>query len=201
MLFGNVNAKQQIYQEGHRMEKTNEILKGYDSQIDRMGGKFGTAEQAARIKKVILEKLPEEKLMYLTTISPTGWPETSVVHFVSDNDTDNNPIFYVFTQPQFKKVENIPNNPRSAISIFHMPKKGAGKPWVFQFSALAELLEYDPDKEAAAALMKKKQGIAGEFMTKKLQAQPCIRINPVLGTWSMPEGFGKPNSTPIDFTK
>ena len=168
------------------MEKTNEMLKGYDSQIDKMGGTFATPEQTTQIKKLILEKLHEEELLYLTTISPTGW---------------DNPIFYVFTQPQFKKVENIPNNPRTAISIFHMPKKRIGRPWVFQFSGLAELVGDEPDREQAVALMKKKQGRASEFMTRQLQTQPCIRIDPVLGTWSMPQGFGKPNSTPIDYTK
>ncbi len=183
------------------MVKNSEILKGYDSQIDKMGGEFGTPEQTAHIKKVILEKLPEEELLYLTTISPTGWPETSIVHFVSGGDNENNPFFYVFTQPQFKKVENISNNPRAAISICHMPKKGAGKPWVFQVNALAGLVEDGPDKEAAVAMMKKKLGMAGELMAKKLKNQPCIRIDPVLGTWSMPEGFGKTNSMPIDFTK
>ena len=183
------------------MEKTNEMLKGYDSQIDKMGGTFATPEQTTQIKKLILEKLHEEELLYLTTISRTGWPETSIVHFVSDSDDRDNPIFYVFTQPQFKKVENIPNNPRTAISIFHMPKKRIGRPWVFQFSGLAELVGDEPDREQAVALMKKKQGRASEFMTRQLQTQPCIRIDPVLGTWSMPQGFGKPNSTPIDYTK
>ena len=67
------------------MEKNNEILKGYNSQIDKWGGDFGTPEQTMQLKKMILEKLQEEEMLYLSTISPAGWPETAVVHFTLDS--------------------------------------------------------------------------------------------------------------------
>ncbi|MFC6714651.1 TIGR03667 family PPOX class F420-dependent oxidoreductase [Branchiibius cervicis] len=103
------------------------------------------------IPEPIAQRLADEQIIWLTTVSATGGPVSTPVWFLWQNDR-----FLIFSQPGTGKLKHIAANPRVALNLNSSP---AGADVV----ALTARAERDPngatEAEMSAYLRKYADGI------------------------------------------
>jgi PPOX class probable F420-dependent enzyme len=62
--------------------------------------------------KMADERLREEEIIWLTTVTPAGQPQSVPVWFLWDGDT-----VLIYSQPNQSKLRNIEQNPRVALNL------------------------------------------------------------------------------------
>ena len=128
------------------------------------------SEEAAA---ALAERLRTEGVIWITTVTPGGQPQSSPVWFLWEEDE-----FLVYTQPRSWKVRNIRVNPQVSL---HLNSDAAGGQ-VVTFEGSARIAEGHPRAhEGAAYLAKYRAGIAGIGMTpEQLGAEyaTALRITP-----------------------
>ena len=121
----------------------------------------------------LAERLRAEGVIWITTVTPGGQPQSSPVWFLWDGDE-----FLVYAQPHSWKVRNIRANPRVSLHLDSDEEGGQ----VVTFEGRAHIGEGDPlAHEAAAYLAKYREGIASIGMTpEQLGAEyaTALRITP-----------------------
>lgn len=154
-------------------------------------------EREDAIKELILQKLASGELIYLSTLSPTGWPVTDCMHFVSVEGENKRPIIYMFTHDDVRKLENIAGDERVSVSACHTVSfERRNETWAFQFLCTAALVKDEKEIELAIRATREKKGY--EFARQMpLEKQPCIRIDPVFGAFTC--GEGEPAACSIDY--
>lgn len=131
------------------------------------------------IPEPVAQRLADEQIIWLTTVSATGGPVSTPVWFLWQNER-----FLVFSQPGTGKLKHIAANPRVALNLNSSPFGGD----VVAFTARAER---DPngatDRELPAYLTKYADGITSlgstpeEFQSEYSQ---LLRITPTkLRSW------------------
>ena len=65
-----------------------------------------------KLKPQVEERLGATDLIWLTTVTPEGEPQPSLVWFWWDGDT-----FLIYSQPDRPKLSNIANNPSVALNL------------------------------------------------------------------------------------
>lgn len=172
------------------------MIPNYKDQIDKMPP-ICPAEKADSVKQVVLDKLQDGELMYLSTLSPTGWPVTDCMHYVSVEGENKQPIIYMFTHNHVRKLENIAKDSRVSVSVCHAVSfERRNETWAFQFMGTASrVLDPDEIKQAVSATRAKK---GYEFAAKlPLETQPCIRIDPLYGAFM--SGDSDPAACSIEY--
>jgi len=118
-------------------------------------------------------RLRAEGVIWITTVTPGGQPQSSPVWFLWAEDE-----FLVYAQPRSWKVRNIRVNPQVSL---HLNSDTAGGQ-VVTFEGSARIAEGHPlAHEAAAYLAKYRAGITGIGMTpEQLGAEyaTALRITP-----------------------
>ncbi len=69
--------------------------------------------------KLAEERLREEEIIWLTTVTPKGQPQSVPVWFLWDGET-----VLIYSQPDKSKVRNIEQNPRVALNFNSNPQGG-----------------------------------------------------------------------------
>ena len=149
------------------------------------------------IKELVLRKLADGELMYLSTLSPSGWPVTDCMHFVSVEGKNKRPIFYMFTHDNVRKLENIAGDNRVSVSACHtVSYERRNETWSFQFLCTAALVTDENEIAQAIQATRRKKGY--EFAAHlPLEQQPCIKVEPVFGSFTC--GEGEPMACSIDY--
>lgn len=162
----------------------------YLSQKDKMPP-ICPKDKEENIKKLVLAKLSEGELMYLSTISPDGWPVTDCMHYAAVEDEKNRPVFYMFTHNHVRKLDNIVNDKRVSVSACHTESyEKRNETWAFQFMCTAELVTDEAEIAMAIKETRTKKGY--EFASYlPLEEQPCIKVKPVFGVWTCGDGESK----------
>lgn len=178
------------------MIKKSTITYNYLEQQDKMP-RLCPKENETEIKELILNKLFSEELLYLATSSPNGWPIVDCMHFVTVKGTNNTPILYLFTHYNTRKIENIINDERVSISICHTKSyEERNKSCSFQFMCKAEMVTDLTEKNLAIKYTREKKGY--DFtINLPLEMQPCIKIQPIFGSWMC--GEGNPSICSIEY--
>ena len=119
------------------------------------------------------ERLRSEVVVWLTTVSDDGQPQTTPVWFVWDGDS-----FLIYSQPSARKVDNIRRQPQVSLHLNSDPE--ADQAVVFE--AAARLADDEPPADRVSAYVGKyREDIAGLGMTDESfaadYAQP-IRVVP-----------------------
>ncbi|KAK8839305.1 hypothetical protein M9Y10_032238 [Tritrichomonas musculus] len=168
----------------------------YLSQKDKMPPICPKDKEAA-VRKLIIDKLSQGELVYMSTISPDGWPITDCLHFATVPGENDRPIFYLFTHENTRKLENIANNKRVSISVCHTVSfERRNETWAFQFMGLAEEVKDKAEIDRAIKANREKKGY--EFTAHlPLEQQPCIRVEPVFGSFTCPQA--DPKACSIDY--
>ncbi|WP_324695153.1 pyridoxamine 5'-phosphate oxidase family protein [Novosphingobium sp. RL4] len=168
----------------------------YLKQKDKMPS-ICPKEREDEIREAILQKLYSAELMYLSTISPDGWPIVDCIHFTTIKGNNKKPIFYIFTHENVRKIENILNDNRVGISICHaVSYEQRNETWSFQFMGKATIIGDNLEKQLAINSSREK---VGYDFTKylPLEKQPCIKIEPIFGSWM--SGQLNPPACSIDY--
>ncbi len=168
----------------------------YDSQKGKMPS-LCPKDREEEVKKLIISKLEEGELMYLSTLSPDGWPVTDCMHYAVVEGEKSRPVIYMFTHDGVRKLENIGLDERVSVSVCHaVSYEERKKTWSFQFMGTARVVESEEERSAAIKVTREKKGY--EFAADlPLEKQPCIRIDPVFGSWMC--GEGTPAACSIDY--
>lgn len=69
--------------------------------------------------KLAEQRLREEEIIWLTTVSPNGQPQSVPVWFLWDGET-----VLIYSQPDKSKIRNIEHNPRVALNCNSDPQGG-----------------------------------------------------------------------------
>ncbi len=93
-----------------------------------------------------LQRLQDERVVWLTTINAAGTPQPSPVWFVWDGDA-----VLIYSQPDAPKVHAIRQHPRVALN-FNTTETGGN---VVVFRGEAEIVEQSPVPSTVEALMAK----------------------------------------------
>lgn len=122
---------------------------------------------------VLEERLRAEPVAWITTVTPSGQPQSSPVWFLWDEGE-----FLVYAQPQSWKVRNIRANPRVSLHLNSDEQGGR----VVTFEASAHIPEGYPEAhEVPAYLEKYRRGIAGIGMTPQqmgAEYSTALRVTP-----------------------
>lgn len=168
----------------------------YLCQQDKMPPLCPMGKQAGT-RRLVLEKLKTAELLYLSTLSPTGWPVTDCMHFACTEDEQLRPILYLFTHEHVRKLENIAKDPRVSVSICQaISFEERKKTWAFQFMGTASLVTDPMELKEAIRITRAKPGY--EFAAQlPLEKQPCFRIDPIYGAFMA--GENDPANCSIDY--
>jgi PPOX class probable F420-dependent enzyme len=121
----------------------------------------------------VAERLRTESIAWITTVTPSGQPQSSPVWFLWTDDE-----FLVYAQPHSWKVRNIRANPR--VSLHLNSDEEGGRVVIFEGSALITE-EQPPVHEVAGYLTKYREGIADIGMTPEqmgAEYSTALRITP-----------------------
>lgn len=120
-----------------------------------------SAEQAAGLT----ERLRNERIAWITTVTPGGQPQSSPIWFLWDSGTGE---FLVFAQPRSWKVRNIRANPLVSLNLNSDDHGGK----VATFEGSANIDEgYPLAHQVPAYLAKYSDAITGIGMTPEQMAQ------------------------------
>lgn len=169
---------------------------GYLGQKDKMPP-ICPKDKEGRIKELVIEKLSEGELMYLSTISPEGWPITDCMHYAVVKGEKSRPVIYLFTHDHVRKLDNIANDSRVSVSVCHaVSYEKRNETWAFQFMCTAGAVTDQAETALAIKATREKKGY--EFAANlPLEKQPCIKVEPVFGVWTC--GLGDPKICSIDY--
>ena len=119
------------------------------------------------------QRLRDELIIWLTTVSPSGQPQTSAVWFLWDGAG-----FLIYSLPNTARTRNIEANPRASLNLDGDGQGGS----VVTIEGLARIdLEAPPSNEIPAYSAKYRQKIAGNGWTPESFAADYpipIRITP-----------------------
>ena len=120
-----------------------------------------------------LDRLAREPIVWLTTVRPSGQPQSSPVWFVWEGST-----VLLYSIPTSAKVPNIRENPRVSL---HLSDDGIGGD-VVTFEGTAEIVEGAPSPETVSAYLEKYRGMIEEMGTNPTEFgalyATAIRITP-----------------------
>lgn len=154
-------------------------------------------EKEEAVKELVLRKLAEGELMYLSTLSPTGWPVTDCMHFVSVEGENKRPVLYMFTHDGVRKLENIAKDSRVSVSACRTVSfERRNETWAFQFLCTAQPVTDADELALAVQATREKKGYAFARQMP-LEKQPCIRLDPVFGAFTC--GEADPMACSIDY--
>jgi PPOX class probable F420-dependent enzyme len=127
----------------------------------------------AEASAVLGQRLSEERVAWITTVTAGGQPQSSPVWFLwADGE------FLVYAQPHSWKVRNLRVNPRVSL---HLNSDEAGNR-VATFEGSARICDGDPPaQEVPAYLAKYRDRIAGIGMTPEqlgAEYRTALRITP-----------------------
>jgi PPOX class probable F420-dependent enzyme len=117
------------------------------------------------------ERLRKEVVIWLTTVSPAGKPQSSPVWFLWDGET-----FLIYSRPESPKVPNIRANPRVSLNLDGNTRGGE----IVTIEGVAEVMDESGDhppeyvdkyRESIADLGWNPESFAGDYSTG-------IRITP-----------------------
>jgi len=143
-------------------------------------------EASDAVKEEILAQLASTAVLALATQSPEGWPQAHEMHFSTMVDAGRRPVIYSFTHPHTRKVINIPNNPRVALSCYKtISFEQRRETRAFYGRGLARMVDDPAEWQAAekAHWMKEGQEYAKLL---RVEGQPLIRIDILQGVWFNP---------------
>lgn len=109
------------------------------------------------IPPAVLERLETDLVVWLTTVSPEGQPQSSPVWFLWD-ETEG---FWIYSQPEAPKVLNLRANPRVSVDL---PTDEIASSYV-TFEGVATLPEGPPSDRVPGYVRKYEALIAGEGWT------------------------------------
>jgi PPOX class probable F420-dependent enzyme len=129
---------------------------------------------AVEVEPELEKRLREEKIAWLTTVRRDGMPQPTPVWFLWQNGR-----FLIYSQPEAKKIRNIENNPRVAISL-------NSDLWGNHIAVVTGMASVDfdatPANEIPAYLAKYHEGILQIEMTPESMAKEysaAIHVTPV----------------------
>ena len=127
----------------------------------------------AEASAVLGQRLSEERVAWITTVTASGQPQSSPVWFLWAEGE-----FLVYAQPHSWKVRNLRVNPRVSL---HLNSDEAGNR-VATFEGSARICDGDPPaQEVPAYLAKYRDRIAGIGMTPEqlgAEYRTALRITP-----------------------
>lgn len=158
---------------------------GYREYADLLPPPCAPAELAA-VKEEILDQLATTAVLALATQSPEGWPQMHEMHFSTMVDAGRRPVIFSFTHPNTRKVINIPNDGRVALSCYKtISFERRRETRAFYGRGLARMVDDPAEWELAekAHWMKEGQEYAKLL---RVEGQPLIRIDILQGVWFNP---------------
>ncbi len=176
--------------------KTIALTGSYREYADLLPPPCGLSELEA-VKGEILEQLGSTAVMALATQSPEGWTQIHEMHFSTMVDVGHRPVIYSFTHPNTRKVINIPNDARVALSCYKtIGFERRRETRAFYGRGLARMVDDPAEWELAekAHWMKEGQEYAKLL---RVEGQPLIRIDILQGVWFNPTR--KPRHCVVDY--
>jgi PPOX class probable F420-dependent enzyme len=128
---------------------------------------------SAEASAALTERLRTEDIVWITTVTPAGQPQSSPVWFLWDEGE-----FLVYAQPHSWKVRNIRTNPKVSLHLNSDDEGGQ----VATFEGTARVGDADTrPHEVAGYLAKYREGIASIGMTPEqmgAEYSVALRITP-----------------------
>lgn len=140
------------------------------------------------VEQAIAELLREQELGALATLSPTGAPSVSMMHFASDGLT-----VYLHTFTYNRKFAAIQRDPRVAYTVTHVPPGGFHERWqlrAIQVDGIATVLTDQAEIDRAIQVSREQfdwlqdTAMYDTFKNGVAHHQAFFRIDPVEALWN-----------------
>lgn len=137
------------------------------------------SEGDIRLRSRILDHLTNAELLTLHTAGQHRWPVVHCMHFASYSGSDEQPVIYMFTHENTRKLSNIKADARVALSLFRGRESDAvdGAAYLLM-RGVAQLVVDDDERELAMEGQFNKPGY-GFARSLGLETQPAIRVDVV----------------------
>lgn len=154
------------------------------------------------LRKRIAEFLSVSELIILTTRTEAGWPVTHCMHFGSVTGDRMQPVLYLFSKPDTRKLVNVAAEPRVSLMVYapHNEPDSSRMPSV-QLHGLCTIIDDPAEKKYSMECQFGKVGY-GFSRLLGLHKQPALRIDVVQAIWSDPaDGNGPATVDYLDAPK
>lgn len=138
------------------------------------------------VRERIAAFLDVAELIVLTSLSEAGWPVTHCMHFGTVTGDRLQPVIYMFSKPDTRKLVNVAANPRVSLMVF-APQNVADASNLprIQMRGICSIVE---DKSEHKYSMECQFGKVGYGFSRLLglHKQPALRVDVDSAIWTDP---------------
>ncbi|SEK06225.1 Pyridoxamine 5'-phosphate oxidase [Sphingobium sp. AP50] len=143
-------------------------------------------DESAALRMRIADFLSTSELAILSTKTAGGWPLTACMHFGSVIGERGQPVLYLFSKPDTRKLVNVAVEPRVSIMVYapHNEPDASVVPSL-QLQGLCTIIDSKIEHKYSMECQFGKVGY-GFSRLLGLHKQPALRIDVVRGLWNDP---------------